>query len=100
MGNQEKRCDRKMYYSINSSINEGQYEEWMRVPGGVERRRISRLELGLGTKSEIFRRELNSIEDNNDKERVENGKEEVEKGSKQDKLIQERGKGGLRVVEK
>lgn len=44
------------------------------LPGGVERRRIGKLELGMGKKSEIFMRELNSIVDNNDEERVEKEK--------------------------
>lgn len=41
---------------------------------GVEGRRIGRLKLGLGKKFEIFMRELNSIEDSNDEERVEKKK--------------------------
>lgn len=30
VGHREKSCDRKMHDSMNSSINEGQYGEWMR----------------------------------------------------------------------
>lgn len=51
MGHQEKSCVRKMHNSMNSSINEGQYGEWMRVPGSVEGRRI-------GSQSQAWGRNL------------------------------------------
>lgn len=76
------------------------YGEWMRVQEGVEGRRVGGLEFGLGKKSEIVRRELTRTEGSTDEVRVGRGKEEVEKGSKKDKLVQEIGKGEQRTVEK
>lgn len=73
---------------MNSRINEEQYGEWMGVQGGVEGSRVGGLELGLEKKAEIVRRELNRTEGTTDEVSVGRGKEEVEKGSKKDKLVQ------------
>lgn len=52
-GHQEKSCERKLTYSKDSMINEGQYGEWMRVQGVTGGKRVGGVQTVIGKKAEI-----------------------------------------------